>query len=138
MGELTAGIAHEIQNPLEFNVNNSRSLGWVDRRTRPQPPVEHEHPLFGGWGAFLGDLKQNLEKINLHGQRASSIIKRHVGASHAAPSTGERQLTDISQLADDIYASPTDSNKDSSFNADYEVDSRQKLAKNRSSSAGNR
>ena len=120
LGELTAGIAHEIQNPLNF-VNNFAELSVeLIEEIAPQPP-EGEYltpPL--GVGGLLSDLKLNLEKISHHGKRASSIVKGML--EHARTSTGERELTDINQLADEYlrlsYHGMRAKNKD--FNADFE------------------
>ena len=97
MGELTAGIAHEIQNPLNFVNNFSEvstelvnELETEQQRPTRDPELEAE---------LLGDLKQNIQKINHHGQRASSIVKGMLG--HSRVSTGERQPTDLNALADE-------------------------------------
>jgi two-component system, NtrC family, sensor kinase len=104
LGELTAGIAHEIQNPLNF-VNNFSELSVELIEECPLPPNGEtdeswipETP-FGGWGAFLGDLKLNLQKINHHGKRASSIVKGMLEHSHAG--TDERRLTNLNGLANE-------------------------------------
>ena len=97
LGELTAGIAHEIQNPLNF-VNNFADvtveiLGeFRDEQARsPRDPTLE--------GELLDDIDQNLHKIHHHGQRAASIVKAML--EHSRASTGERQPTDINQLADE-------------------------------------
>ncbi|ALW84810.1 histidine kinase [Hymenobacter sedentarius] len=97
LGELTAGIAHEIQNPLNF-VNNFADvtveiLGELrEEQCRPErdPTLE---------GELLDDIDQNLQKIHHHGQRAASIVKAML--EHSRATTGERQPTDINQLADE-------------------------------------
>ena len=125
LGELTAGIAHEIQNPLNF-VNNFSELSVELIGECPHPPkganenwIPQEAPL-GGWGLFFSDLKLNLEKINHHGKRASSIVKGML--EHARTSTGERELTDINQLADEYLRLSYHGMraKDKAFNADFE------------------
>ena len=69
LGELTAGIAHEIQNPLNF-VNNFSELS---SELIEEMNLEIEKGETEEVKAIAGDLKQNLEKINLHGKRASDI-----------------------------------------------------------------
>jgi two-component system NtrC family sensor kinase len=119
LGELTAGIAHEIQNPLNF-VNNFSEVSaelveeLEEEQQKPQRDPELEAEL-------LGDLKQNLHKINHHGKRASSIVKGML--EHSRTGTGERQLTDINQLADEYLRLSYHGlrAKDSRFNIDYEL-----------------
>ena len=97
LGELTAGIAHEIQNPLNF-VNNFSELSvdivkdLKDEMDKPDIDKAYIEELFD-------DLSSNQEKINHHGKRASSIVKGML--EHSRASTGERELTDINQLADE-------------------------------------
>ena len=115
LGELTAGIAHEIQNPLNF-VNNFSELSIeLIEEIAPQSP-EGEY-LTGG---LLSDIKLNLQKINHHGKRASSIVKGML--EHSRSSTGERVLTDINQLADEYLRLSYHGMraKDKGFNADFE------------------
>ncbi len=117
LGELTAGIAHEIQNPLNF-VNNFSEVSseLVD---------EMEEELKAGNSniaiEIATDLKQNLSKINHHGKRASSIVKGML--EHSRTATGERELTDINQLADEYLRLSYHGlrAKDSSFNSEYEL-----------------
>ena len=119
LGELTAGIAHEIQNPLNF-VNNFSEVSTElvseleEEQQKPAPDTQLATEL-------LGDLKQNLQKITHHGQRASSIVKGML--EHSRGTTGERQLTDINQLADEYLRLSYHGlrAKDSNFNSDYEL-----------------
>jgi two-component system NtrC family sensor kinase len=121
LGELTAGIAHEIQNPLNF-VNNFSELSVelakelkVERlKSKEERDEELENEL-------VDDLIQNQEKINHHGKRASSIVKGML--EHSRQSTGERQLTDINQLTDEYLrlAYHGFRAKDNGFNSDYEL-----------------
>ena len=97
LGELTAGIAHEIQNPLNF-VNNFSEVSaelvteLEDEQQKPNRDADLETEL-------LSDLKQNLRKITHHGHRASSIVKNML--EHSRTNTGERQLTNLNTLADE-------------------------------------
>jgi two-component system NtrC family sensor kinase len=119
LGELTAGIAHEIQNPLNFVNNFSEvseelveELEEEQQKTKRDPELEAD---------LLGDLKQNLQKINHHGKRASSIVKGML--EHSRTGTGERQLADINQLADEYLRLSYHGlrAKYSRFNSDYEL-----------------
>ncbi|GAB2590054.1 sensor histidine kinase [Spirosoma areae] len=98
LGELTAGIAHEIQNPLNF-VNNFSEVSaemvdeLVDEHQKPQPDADLETEL-------LTDLKANLTKILHHGQRASSIVRGML--EHSRNSSGEVQPTNLNALADEF------------------------------------
>ncbi|RSK36019.1 sensor histidine kinase [Hymenobacter metallilatus] len=97
LGELTAGIAHEIQNPLNFVTNFSDVSAELvaeleEEQQRPDRDPELEAEL-------LADLRQNLQKITHHGQRAASIVRGML--EHSRASTGERQPTDLNTLADE-------------------------------------
>ena len=99
LGELTAGIAHEIQNPLNF-VNNFSEIN-----------AELIEELRGEWSmvngennkqvaeSLLNDIEQNTEKIIHHGKRADSIVKGML--QHSRASTGKKELTDINALVDE-------------------------------------
>ena len=97
LGELTAGIAHEIQNPLNF-VNNFSEVSaelvteLEEEHAKPNRDTELEAEL-------LVDLKQNLQKINHHGGRASAIVKGML--EHSRTETGERRPTDLNALSDE-------------------------------------
>jgi signal transduction histidine kinase len=94
LGELTAGIVHEIKNPLNF-VNNSSE---VSRELLDEMQIEIKNNNLEGVIDLANDLKQNLEKINQHGKRADSIIKGML--LHSRRSSGEKALTDINDLLD--------------------------------------
>jgi signal transduction histidine kinase len=92
LGELTAGIAHEIKNPLNF-VNNFSEISseLLDEIKEELEKNDKEEVL-----AILENLKQNLEKINQHGKRADSIVKGML--LHSRGSSGEKTPTDINEL----------------------------------------
>ncbi|MCU0339047.1 MAG: ATP-binding protein [Spirosomaceae bacterium] len=82
--------------------------------------VPQEAP-FGGWGAFFDDLRLNLQKINHHGKRASSIVKGML--EHSRTSTGKKEPADLNKLADEYLRLSYHGlrAKDKSFQADYEL-----------------
>ncbi|HVW15887.1 MAG TPA: ATP-binding protein [Mucilaginibacter sp.] len=95
LGELTAGIAHEIQNPLNF-VNNFSdvSIELLDELKEEEEKGNKEDVI-----AIADDLIQNLEKIRHHGQRADAIVKGML--QHSRVSSGQKEPTDINALADE-------------------------------------
>jgi len=95
LGELTAGIAHEIQNPLNF-VNN---FSEVSTELLDEMNEEIVKGNYDDVKAISVDLKQNLEKINHHGKRADSIVKGML--QHSRVSNGVKEPTDINVLADE-------------------------------------
>jgi signal transduction histidine kinase len=118
LGELTAGIAHEIQNPLNF-VNNFAEvsvdlLDEMDEEMAEGNPEEVK--------AIKADLKQNLEKINFHGQRASGIVKGML--EHSRSGDGQKAFTDINVLVEEYLRLAYHGlrAKDKSFNADFNAD----------------
>ena len=127
LGELTAGIAHEIQNPLNF-VNNFSELS-VDlvkdlKDEMGKPDIDKEYI-----GELFDDLSQNQEKINHHGKRASSIVKGML--EHSRASTGVKELTDINKLADEYLRLSYHGlrAKDKDFNADFTTNFDENLPK---------
>jgi two-component system NtrC family sensor kinase len=95
LGELTAGIAHEIQNPLNFVNNFSEvSMELVDEMGEELTKGDTAEAM-----AIANDIKQNLEKIIHHGKRADGIVKNML--QHSRSNSGEKQLTDINALADE-------------------------------------
>ncbi|MBK9492112.1 MAG: GHKL domain-containing protein [Haliscomenobacter sp.] len=117
LGELTAGIAHEIQNPLNF-VNN---FAEVSAEMLGEMKEEINAGNTSEVIAIADDLEQNLSKINHHGQRASSIVKGML--EHSRASTGVKEPTDINALADEFLRLAYHGlrAKDSSFNATMEM-----------------
>ncbi len=93
LGELTAGIAHEIQNPLNF-VNNFSEVS-TEVLTELQEAIQSQQA--DQVNELTGELNQNLLKINYHGKRAATIIQGML--AHARTSTDERRLTDLNALA---------------------------------------
>jgi signal transduction histidine kinase len=122
LGELTAGIAHEIQNPLNF-VNNfsdvSKELMGELKAERSKVKGEKDEML--EW-EILDDIDQNLEKIHHHGMRASEIVKSML--QHTRTGTGEKELTDINSLCDEYLrlAYHGMRARDKSFNAEYKLE----------------
>ena len=114
LGELTAGIAHEIQNPLNF-VNNFSEVSneLVDEMNEELDKGDLEEVK-----AISLDIKQNLEKINHHGKRADNIVKGML--QHSRSSSGTKEPTDINVLADEYLRLAYHGlrAKDKSFNAE--------------------
>jgi signal transduction histidine kinase len=118
LGELTAGIAHEIQNPLNF-VNN---FSEVSNELIDEMNEEIEKGDLEEAKLIASDIKQNLEKINHHGKRADGIVKGML--QHSRSSTCKKEPTDINKLADEYLRLAYHGlrAKDQSFNAILETD----------------
>jgi two-component system, NtrC family, sensor kinase len=118
LGELTAGIAHEIQNPLNFVNNFSEvSVELVDEMK--------QELAVGSWqsaGEIAEDIRQNLEKISHHGKRADAIVKGML--QHSRTSSGQKEPTDINALADEYLRLAYHGlrARDKSFNAAMKTD----------------
>jgi len=152
LGELTAGIAHEIQNPLNF-VNNFSEInmelldeieevrrkparttgsdGKIEDSPPGGPPARLDHSGGGRTGderaesEMLATVKENEEKINHHGKRADAIVKsmlQHARINSA--DAGQKELTDINQLAEEYLrlAYQGYRAKDKSFNCTLQLE----------------
>jgi two-component system NtrC family sensor kinase len=95
LGELTAGIAHEIQNPLNF-VNN---FSEVNSELITEMKDEMDKGNLQEAKAIADDIAENGQKINHHGKRADAIVKGML--QHSRKSTGQKELIDINALADE-------------------------------------
>ncbi len=118
LGELTAGIAHEIQNPLNF-VNN---FSEVSNELLDEMKDEIKKGNYAEVNAIADDVKQNLEKINHHGKRADGIVKGML--QHSRSSSGQKEPTNINVLADEYLRLAYHGlrAKDKSFNATMKTD----------------
>ena len=118
LGELTAGIAHEIQNPLNF-VNNFSEVSneLIDEMYEEIEKGDMEEAKF-----IAADIKQNLEKITHHGKRADAIVKGML--QHSRNNNGQREPTDINVLTDEYLRLAYHGlrAKDKSFNATLNTD----------------
>ena len=129
LGELTAGIAHEIQNPLNF-VNNfsevSNELIEELKGEKLKAISERDEEFEDG---LLKDIKQNLEKINHHGRRADAIVKGML--QHSRQTKGVKEPTDINALCDEYLRLSYHGlrAKDKSFNADFKTDFDESIGK---------
>jgi signal transduction histidine kinase len=118
LGELTAGIAHEIKNPLNF-VNN---FSEVNKELLLEMKDEIEKGNMDEVKAIANNLLQNEEKINHHGKRADSIMKGML--QHSRGDTGKKEPTDINALADEYLQLSYHGlrAKDKSFHATIQTD----------------
>jgi two-component system, NtrC family, sensor kinase len=118
LGELTAGIAHEIQNPLNF-VNN---FSEVSKELLDEMKIELDKGNTIDAKQIANDVIENLEKINHHGRRADGIVKGMLQHSRSTSST--KEPTDINVLADEYLRIAYHGlrAKDKSFNATLQTD----------------
>ena len=118
LGELTAGIAHEIQNPLNF-VNN---FSDVNKELLEELKEEAVKGNIEEIKAIANDIINNEAKINHHGRRADAIVKNML--QHSRSSGVAKELTDINKLADEYLRLSYHGlrAKDKSFNSDFKTD----------------
>lgn len=118
LGELTAGIAHEIQNPLNF-VNNFSEVSMELLEELRQELVQGNLDTVQ---ELMDDIIQNLDKINHHGKRADGIVKGML--QHSRTNSGQKELVDINVLCDEYLRLSYHGlrAKDKRFNAKFETD----------------
>jgi two-component system, NtrC family, sensor kinase len=118
LGELTAGIAHEIQNPLNF-VNNFSEIN-----AELMEEMENNFKSGNATDAFAiaETIKQNIEKVHAHGKRADAIVKSML--QHSRTSSGQKELVDINALADEYLRLSYQGfrSRDNSFHAKVKTD----------------
>ncbi len=118
LGELTAGIAHEIQNPLNF-VNN---FSEVNKELLEELEEEIKNGNYDEVKALAKDVSANEDKIIFHGKRADGIVKGML--QHSRSSTGQKEMTDINTLSDEYLRLAYHGlrAKDKTFNATLNTD----------------
>ena len=122
LGELTAGIAHEIQNPLNFVNNFSEVNNELIEEMNNEGDINEIK-------ALANNIKQNNEKIAFHGKRADAIVKGML--QHSRTTSGQKEATDINALTDEYLrlAYHGMRARDKSFNAKFQTDFDNSLGK---------
>jgi ligand-binding sensor domain-containing protein/signal transduction histidine kinase len=117
LGELTAGIAHEIQNPLNFVNNFSEVNTELIAELREEAKAGNTEEVL----VIASDLDENLQKISHHGKRADAIVKGML--QHSRKTTDKKESTDINALADEYLRLSYHGlrAKDKDFNADFKT-----------------
>jgi two-component system, NtrC family, sensor kinase len=117
LGELTAGIAHEIKNPLNFINNFSEVNNELIAELKNEVYFGHSKEIT----AIADDIRENNDKVILHGKRADSIVRNML--AHSRTASGEKQLIDINALVDEYLGLAFNGirAKDNSFNANIET-----------------
>jgi len=118
LGELTAGIAHEIKNPLNFVNNFSEvSVELIEEMEKELKENRKDQAI-----DIVADIKANLNKISYHGKRADAIVKGML--QHSRSSAAQKELTNINELADEYLRLSYHGlrAKDQSFNATMQTD----------------
>ncbi|RIV23825.1 hypothetical protein DYU11_12730 [Fibrisoma montanum] len=99
LGELTAGVAHEIQNPLNF-VNNFSEVN-IELTDELRQALHQPAPDLGLADSLLDDLRENMQHISRNGQRAAGIVRSMLEHNRSASAVHERQPTNLNTLADE-------------------------------------
>jgi signal transduction histidine kinase len=125
LGELTAGIAHEIQNPLNFVNNFSEVNTELIEELKTELQADNKKEAF----AIADNIKENQQKINDHGKRADAIVKGML--HHSRANTSKKEPTDINALADEYLRLSYHGlrAKNIAFNANFTTDFDETIAK---------